>query len=110
MGGWWANRMIDPGSMPQWRGRRNAHLVVGHGGPSVVGQLYQGAEVGAQVRLASHQQHLGAGAELLDLCLPLWTRKGEGGEGLGQPHTVTISWVTGCWAWVRFPAVACSCP
>lgn len=38
----------------------------------MAGKLYQRAEVSAQVRFTSHQQHLSVGAELLDLPLPLY--------------------------------------
>lgn len=54
----------------------SAYLVVGHGRPSVGGQLHQRAQVRAQVRLASNQQHLGVGTEFLDFPLPLWRENG----------------------------------
>lgn len=37
----------------------------------MVGELHQRADIGAQVGLAAHQEHLGVGAELLDLPFPL---------------------------------------
>lgn len=37
----------------------------------MVGELHQRADIRAQVRLAAHQEHLGVGAELLDLPFPL---------------------------------------
>lgn len=51
--------------------RGGTYLVIGHGGLPVVGELHQRADVGAQVGLAAHQQHLGVGAELLDFPFPL---------------------------------------
>lgn len=39
----------------------------------MVGELHQCAQVCAQVGFTSNQQHLGVGAELLDLPFPLWT-------------------------------------
>lgn len=52
-----------------------AYLVVRDGRLSVVGQLHECRQVGAQVRLTAHQQHLGVGTKLLDLPFPLWRTK-----------------------------------
>ena len=49
-----------------------AHLFVGYRDESEFGQLSQDAQVGPHVQLAAHQHHLGTGAELLGLPLPLW--------------------------------------
>ena len=49
-----------------------SHLFVGYRDESEFGQLSQDAQVGPHVQLAAHQHHLGTGAELLGLPLPLW--------------------------------------
>lgn len=53
---------------------KSTYLVIGDGCLSVAGELHQRAEVGAQVRLTSNQQHLGVGTELLNLPFPLWRK------------------------------------
>lgn len=49
----------------------SAYLVVRDGRLSVVGKLHQRAQVGAQVGLASNQQHFSVGAEFLNFPFPL---------------------------------------
>lgn len=48
-----------------------AHLLVSDGDEPLLGQLPQCPHVRPHVQLAAHQHHLGVGAELLRLALPL---------------------------------------
>lgn len=52
----------------------SAYLVVRDGCLSVVGKLHQRAQVGAQVWLASNQQHFSVGTEFLNFPFPLWRK------------------------------------
>lgn len=52
----------------------SAYLVVRDGRLSMVGKLHQSAQVGAQVWLASNQQHFSVGTEFLNFPFPLWRK------------------------------------
>lgn len=67
------------GALSESAARCSAHLFVGDGEESVLGQLPHHVQVRPHVQLAADQHHLGVGTELLGLTLPLRvTRTGTG--------------------------------
>lgn len=58
-------------------GSSAAHLLVGDGDEPLLGQFPQRAHVRPHVQLAANQNHLGVGAELLRLTLPLHKQGGS---------------------------------
>lgn len=64
---------------------------MGDGTLSLIGQLHARAHVRAQVGLAAYQQDLCAGAEVLDLRLPLFTYKRNRNQIKPRPRETSFN-------------------
>lgn len=71
--------------------RDRTDLFVGDGTLSLIGQLHARAHVRAQVGLAAYQQDLCAGAEVLDLRLPLFTYKRNRNQIKPRPRETSFN-------------------